>query len=269
MRWDEIPPATEPSKIRLGVIGDPIEHSLSPKMHQAALDALGINADYYGIQVPPADLEPAIRHLAEVGFTGLNVTIPHKQDKFLLHSGDAIAKSIGAANTIRFQEGEIECTNTDAEGFFSPICSYPKGKALILGAGGAAAATANALDNNGWNFCVWSRTSEKARTLAEKYDAEVRFEPSPRGCSLVVNATPVGLIEGDEPPLIWKDLAEDAAVYDLVYRPGPTDFLAHALLHGARIIDGREMLVGQGAVSFKWWLKIEPPVEVMRKAVGL
>lgn len=292
MKWFDVPIYSHPHGphylgplvIRCGVIGDPVDHSLSPQMQEAALEALGIPGEYLSIEVPQGDLEAAIEHLKMCGLHGLNVTLPHKQNAYLLRFGDTVVRTIGATNTVKFglpnshpQQMNIptraaqgvHATNTDAQGFFWPIRNLPKGRAMVLGAGGAAAAVAFALYKYGWEFSIWNRSSHVAQELATKYGGEFRDEPSPRGCSLVVNATPIGLREGEEPPLLWEHLEQGATVYDLAYRQGPTDFLSHALLEGAAVIDGREMLVGQGAVSLNWWLGVEPPVDAMRKAVGI
>ena len=289
MNWAEVPMAANtgaPPFVRLGVIGHPVDHSLSPAMQQAALDHLGIPGEYLAIDVSEHELEPAIEHLKLCSLHGFNVTVPHKQHPHLLIYGDSIVQTIGAVNTVKFVpvnpgvpaamhfpqsaiQRQISAINTDAQGFFTPIRDLRKGRALVLGAGGAAAAVAFALFKYGWEFCIWNRSSQAANDLAQKYGAEVRDEPSPKGCSLIINATSLGMNADEEPPLLWVDLSFGTTVYDLVYRQGPTDFLSHALLEGAAVIDGREMLVGQGAVSLNWWLGVDPPIDVMRKAVGL
>jgi shikimate dehydrogenase len=294
MNWAEVPMISNPFAenlgrppfIRLGIIGDPVDHSLSPVMHQAALNACGVEGEYLAIHVPPDELVPALENLKYRNFRGLNVTVPHKQSEKLIRAGDKTVRAIGAANTVLFGApvsdfafgiihsssvigSEVHTTNTDAEGFYSPLNSLPVGRALLLGAGGAANSAAHALCSHGWALSVWNRTSDKAAELANRFAGEVRDEPDPAECSIVINATTLGLNVGEEPPLVWNHLERDATVYDLVYRRGATDFLAHALLEGASIIDGREMLVAQGALSFRWWLGLDPPIDVMRKAVGL
>ncbi|MDQ2985457.1 MAG: shikimate dehydrogenase [Armatimonadota bacterium] len=277
MNWHEIVPELDPLDpfgrtpigLRFGVLGDPVEHSLSPRMQEAAFDALGIPAEYLAISVNEVEFDPCLTNLEMCGFAGVNITVPHKQHPTLLALGDAVVKQTGAANTVRFTNEGTQVINTDPPGFYAPIQTLPHGRALVLGAGGAAAAAIFALREKGWDVAVWNRTSSKAQSLAARWMCEHRDEPDPAGCSLVVNATSLGLHQGEEPPLEWRRLEAGTTIYDLAYRQGPTDFLSHALLEGVRTVDGREMLVAQGAVSFSWWTRRNPPVEVMRKAVGL
>ncbi|MEO7453252.1 MAG: shikimate dehydrogenase [Fimbriimonadales bacterium] len=264
-----LPQYSEGRPFRLGIIGDPVEHSLSPKMQVAALTESGFDGEYIAIQVPNGELPDAIEHLRDLGFVGLNVTLPHKQHALLIEQGDATVRAVGAANSIKIEKGDVFATNTDAIGFFRPIQDLLPGKALVLGAGGAAAAVVYALSENDWDVQIWNRTAEKAEELARRVAGTVYPEPDPTGCTLVVNATSLGLHEGDRPQLIWENLEENATVYDLAYRQGTTDFLQIAAQRGNQTIDGKEMLVAQGAASFHWWTGRKPSIEVMREAIGL
>jgi shikimate dehydrogenase len=263
--WREFANADE---IQLAVLGDPIEHSLSPLMHQAALDCLGMIGKYHAIKVRFNEFEDCITHLASAGFLGVNVTIPHKEAAAQMARGDSLVDTLSFANTLRFSEGLIEAKNTDVEGFLAPIAQLLPDRALVLGAGGAAAAAVYGLRRDGWVVDIWNRSLARAEDLALKLGARVVHEPDPSNCSLVVNGTPLGL-SGETPPLEWRKLAKSTTVYDMVYRRGPTQLLEAADAIGCSTIDGREMLVEQGALSFEWWLNRTAPRDIMRKAIGL
>ncbi len=259
--------------MRLAVVGDPVEHSLSPRMHSAALDALAIEGEYLAIHVPLGEFDDAVAHLIACGFRGVNVTLPHKGEAADIGiPDDEVVSQIRVANCLLFDD-EVRARNTDVPGFLAPLDGVPAGDALILGAGGAAAAAAYALLRSGWIVSIWSRTQERAHDLAEALeqygDCDARDLPSPSGCSLVVNATPLGLNPGEMPPLDWAALKSDAIVYDLAYREVPTDLLMEASIRGNRTVDGREMLVEQGALSLEWWLEVRAPRDVMNEAIGL
>jgi len=263
--WHELEPS---DAMQLAVVGDPVSQSLSPVMHQAALDHLGIPGSYHPLRVRLHEFEPCIAHLAAVGFTGVNVTIPHKVLAAQLAGKDSLANWLSAANTLKFTGDRIEAVNTDLAGFLAPISGLPPGIALVLGAGGAAAAAVYGLTSNGWAVNVWNRSTERANALAQRFDTSVVPEPNPAECSLVVNATPLGLAD-EMPPLVWGELSDRPTVYDMVYRLGLTPFLRKAASMGCATVDGREMLVEQGAASLEWWLGKPAPRGVMRKAVGL
>lgn len=270
--WREVRPLSDRG-VRLAVVGDPVAHSLSPRMHAAALDALAIKGEYLPIHVPAGEFDDAVAHLIACGFRGINVTLPHKGEAADIGiPDDEVVSEIHVANCLLFGD-EIRTRNTDVPGFLAPLDGVPAGEALILGAGGAAAAAAYALLRSGWSVSIWSRTQERAydlvEALAQYGDCDARGVPSPAGCSLVVNATPLGLSPGEMPPLDWDALKSDAIVYDLAYRDGPTDLLVEASRRRNRTVDGREMLVEQGALSLDWWLEVRAARDAMRAAVGL
>lgn len=259
---------------RLAVLGDPVEHSLSPKMQTSAMRALGIDAEYAAIRCTADEFAECIVHLARSGFFGANVTVPHKASAYKLATAmDEESRILAAANTLRFTKDGILAKNTDVAGFYKPIAAIAPGNALLLGAGGAARGAAYALLKNGWNLRLWNRTRPRAQTLANDLrqygNAEIFEQPSPKECKLIVNATAVGLNAEGLPPLLWDELDAEAVVYDLVYGDSPTSFLRKAKESGSSIIDGREMLVEQGALSFEWWFDKVAPKEIMRRAVGL
>ena len=246
---------------RYGVLGWPVAHSRSPQMHQAAYAELGLNGwRYQRLPVPPEAFEETVRALPQAGFAGANVTIPHKEAALALaDEATEAAKEIGAANTLTFEGGRIRADNTDAPGLIAAVGEVP-GDALVLGAGGSARAAVWALAREGAQVRVFNRTRARAEALAE-LGAEVVDEPVP--AALVVNCTSVGL---DDPGAVPADPEGYAIVVDLVYREGGTAFARRARKAGARVVDGLEILVWQGALSLERWTGLEAPLDAMRRA---
>jgi shikimate dehydrogenase len=270
---------------RLGVLGWPVAHSRSPAMHNAALQALGMSDwRYQRLPVPPALFVETARSLQGAGFRGANVTIPHKHAALALAThASAPAREIGAANTLTFDgDGAIHAENTDAPGLIAALGSIldsPVGvRALVLGAGGSARGVVWALREAGASeVSVWNRTPERARALAG--DLGVRFASAPEPADLLVNCTSVGLegvaversaTEGEalnQLGLTFDQVGEYSNVVDLVYRSrASTPLLAAARAHGARTVDGLEVLVAQGALSFEIWTGVRPSREIMLAA---
>jgi shikimate dehydrogenase len=258
--------------IYLGVCGWPVAHSRSPQMHNAALAAAGL-ADwrYLRLPLPPELFAETVRALPAAGFRGVNVTIPHKHAALALADGvSAAARAIGAANTLTFEDGAIIADNTDAPGLLAALGESPAGRtALVLGAGGAGAAAAWALASAGAaDVAIWNRTPERARALAAAVGG--RAVEAAEAAEIVVNCTSVGLHDPDATfkalPLRADELGAGSLVVDMVYRAGGTRFLEAARTRGARVVDGLEILVAQGAASFERWTGLEAPREAMRAA---
>jgi shikimate dehydrogenase len=257
--------------IYLGVCGWPVAHSRSPQMHNAALAAAGLDDwRYLRLPLPPELFAEAVRALPAAGFRGVNVTIPHKRAALALADGatDA-ARAIGAANTLTFEDGAIQADNTDAPGLLAALGESPAGRtALVLGAGGAGRAAAWALASAGADVAIWNRTPERAREVAVAVGG--RAVEAPRAADIVVNCTSVGLHDPDATfkalPLGADELGAGSLVVDMVYRVGGTRFLDAARTRGARVVDGLEVLVAQGAASFERWTGLEAPREAMRAA---
>jgi shikimate dehydrogenase len=281
---------------RLGVLGWPVAHSLSPAIHNAALAALGMRDwRYQRLPVPPALFAETVHSLHESGFVGANVTIPHKRAACSLadRASDA-ARAIGAANTLSFApDGTISAENTDAPGLIAALpCPVRGSRALVLGAGGSARAAVWALGQEGaQEVLVWNRTFERAQALADELGARAVSRPEP--ADLLINCTSVGLElapGGREEPsegersasvqpsakdaaelnqlaLTFDQVAEYSYVVDVVYRAKPTALLSAARAHHVHAVDGREVLVSQGALSFELWTGKPAPLEVMRRAV--
>jgi shikimate dehydrogenase len=258
--------------IYLGVCGWPVAHSRSPQMHNAALAAVGLDDwRYLRLPLPPELFAETVRALPAAGFRGVNVTIPHKHAALALadRASDA-ARAIGAANTLTFEDGAIVADNTDAPGLLAALGSSPAGRsALVLGAGGAGRAAVWALKRAGAaDVAIWNRTPQRARALAAELGA--RAVEAPERADIVINATSVGLHDPDATfkalPLGADELDAGSLVVDMVYRAGETRFLEAARTRGARVVDGLDILVGQGAASFERWTGLEAPREAMRAA---
>jgi shikimate dehydrogenase len=244
-----------------GVLGHPVAHSRSPAMHNAAFAALGLDWHYVKLPVPPELFDETVRGLPGSGYRGANVTIPHKLAALsLADSASPAARAIGAANTLSFVDNGIVADNTDAGGFLAALGEPPAGRrALVLGAGGAARAIVFALIDSGIaDVQIWNRTHERAQELAAKFGARAVARPEP--ADIVVNTTSVGLHEGTLP---LDGLAAPETAVEMVYGQ-PTRFASWATERGARLVDGLEILVRQGALSFAIWTGVEPPLDVMR-----
>jgi shikimate dehydrogenase len=266
---------TRPS--RLVLLGHPVAQSFSPRIHNAALRAANIPLEYTLIDVTAARLAAVLHELRSAGAAG-NLTIPHKQAAFgLCDHVTGVADRAGAVNTFWVQDGELIGDNTDIAGFEFAVrelldtarIEQPK-RVAILGAGGAAAAVATAVSEwQGTEIVVWSRDGSRAATLAQRFDS-ARAEPellaAVRGADLVVNATPLGMVD-DSLPVPIEALARKCLVFDLVCRTGETAWVRAARDAGFHACDGMPMLVEQAARSFRRWLGVEPNREVMWAAL--
>jgi len=255
----------------LGVCGWPVAHSRSPQMQNAALAAAGLRDwRYLRLPLPPELFEETVRALPAAGFRGVNVTIPHKLAALALSDeASEAARAIGAANTLTFEGDRILAENTDAPGLLAALGEPVAGRtALVLGAGGAGRAAAWALRSAGADVALWNRTGERARELAASLG--VRVVESGVPAEIIVNCTSVGLHDGDATfkalPIEADELGAGSLVVDMVYRAGGTSLLEAARTRGARVVDGLEVLVAQGAVSFERWTGKEAPREAMREA---
>lgn len=262
---------------RLVLLGHPVDHSLSPIFQNAALRAAGISLLYEAVDVAPRDLLALLRQLKELGVAG-NVTIPHKVK---VHAScdelTNVAKRVGAVNTFWFDSGRLCGDNTDVGGFDAAaralIGGETKGARLVvLGSGGAAAAVIAAVEQ--WpdaQVAIVARHPERGAKLARRFRDVARVEKSSEAAvenaTLIVNATPVGQRE-DEQPLDLKIIPKTTAIMDLVYRRGGgTAWVKAARKRGNPAADGLPMLLEQGALSFHRWFGIEPDREVMRQSL--
>jgi shikimate dehydrogenase len=255
---------------RLGVLGWPVAHSRSPAMHRAAFAALGMTDwSYQRLPAPPELFDETVRALPGAGFVGANVTVPHKHAALALaDTATDRAREIGAANTLSFADGAIAADNTDAPGFLAALPRSPAGlRALVLGAGGSARAIVWALVQAGAaDVAVWNRTPQRAADLAQELGARAVLHADP--ADLLVNCTTAGLHPDTDPfkelPVSSDDLDGYAFVVDLVYRSPTTALLQAASGSGVATVDGLEILVRQGALSFETWTGRAAPLDAMR-----
>lgn len=274
----------------LGVVGYPVEHSLSPAIHNAAIQKLRLDWVYVPFPVKPEKLQAAIQGFSAIGVVGFSVTIPHKQAILpYLSAIEPIAQAVGAVNTVVRKEDKWVGTNTDVEGFLAPLQTlardWSEKVAVILGNGGAARAAIAGCHKLGCReIHVVGRNVRRLQEFRHSWcnflsavslkvhcwdDELLQLIPQ---ANLLVNTTPVGMYpKVEESPLSLEEMAllpPEAIAYDLIYNPNPTKFLQQAQQVGAIAIDGLEMLVQQGAAAFKIWSQIENvPVDVMRQAL--
>lgn len=262
-------------KIIAGVIGDPISHSLSPRLHGYWLNKYNINGEYNAFHVSSAELPAFIKSLRENDIAGVNVTVPHKESVLkLVDEIDEKAKKIGAVNTVYFKKDKIIGSNTDGLGFLTHLKQSTKtwkaesGPAVIIGAGGAARAIlVSLLDDDVPEIRLTNRTKERAENLAaEINDHRIRVvdwkerNDALRDAALLVNVTTLGM-SGQKPlELSLEKLPNNASVYDIVYSPLETSLLKKARSRGNETIDGLGMLLHQAAPGFYKWYGIMPEV---------
>ncbi len=260
---------------RLGIIGHPVAHSLSPAIQGAALRAAGVDATYDRWDTPPDDLAARVAALREPDCLGANVTIPHKQAILpLLDEVAPLAAGIGAVNTVVNDQGRLTGHNTDGGGFVAALREAgfePSGKRfLLVGAGGAARGIAFALREAGAAIAISNRTAARAEALAEAVGAEaVPFDAPPAPYDCVVNCTSAGMHgSGAEDALPCDPAAAEPAtlVVDIVYAPEETPLLRAARAAGLPVLGGLPMLIHQGALAFHLWTGRPAPLDAMREA---
>ena len=273
----------------LGIIGNPVEHSLSPVMHNAAIANLGLDYAYVPFPVQQGDLAQAIVGFGVVNLQGFSITIPHKQDIMPLLteiSDDAV--NIGAVNTVWRTQAGWKGTNTDVEGFVAPLKirsqDWTQVTPVVLGNGGAARAVIVGLINLGCpEVHVVGRNPDKLARFYQSWQHSTTITSKIKihnwdnlksllpTTDLLVNTTPVGMSpKVDASPVdasLMQKLKSTAIAYDLIYTPNPTQFLKLAAAQGATTIDGLEMLVQQGVAALKIWLQQPVPVDIMRNSL--
>jgi shikimate dehydrogenase len=293
--WQEARDVDPP--IRLGVFGDPVAHSLSPQMQNAALKQCEIGLQYARFHIRANELRSALRFFRELNFIGVNLTVPHKIAGFTqIDEADELANRTGAVNTIRLHDKKLVGSNTDGEGFLRAIRSefsvdVRDLRVMVIGAGGGtghAIAWQCALENCE-RLVLVNRTLEKAKALAERLQSffagprvlgpVARLEAVPwdeaalraqlAHVDLLVNATPLGMNPSDPSPIPGRLVAPHHMVFDAVYGSSRTSFLRAADQAGARGVNGLSMLLHQGALSFSIWFDREAPIDAMRAALVL
>ncbi len=288
-KWDSIDPP-----VRLAVFGDPVAHSLSPQMQNAALKTCKIDMQYARFQISPDELQSALDLIRELNFVGVNLTTPHKiAASKLMDEIDDNVKRIGAINTVKIDNAKLRGYNTDGKGFARAVrqefaVDLRDLRVMILGGGGAARAIAlQCARENCERLVIANRAFDTAQKLAEELreyfagprvlgpvrrlqaipweEAAIRFQIA--HLDLIVNATPLGLNRSDPSPIPARLLAPHLMIYDTVYREGRTPFVSAAIEAGARAANGLAMLLYQGALAFEIWFEREAPIEAMREAL--
>ena len=269
----------------LCVIGHPIEHSMSPVMHNAALKELSLDFIYLAIDVTPKDLEKAVIGFKKHDIKGINVTIPHKEKIIqYLDKIEPLAKKIGAVNTIKNVNGKLIGKNTDAIGAKKALIDagfeLTGKKALILGAGGAARAISFALSEKIDELFICNRTEKRAIKLAKALEDSTKITATGMNMSkealkslidkvnLLINTTPLGMYpDVGISPIPRELLADHLFVYDIIYNPLNTQLLKDASEIGCKTLNGIEMFINQGALAFEWWTDIKPNINTMKEKI--
>jgi shikimate dehydrogenase len=270
------------------VIGWPIAHSASPQMHQAALDAYGIDCRYIRVEVPPGQVSEAFTRMRSLGFIGANVTVPHKFDAMAAcDAKDPLAEALGAVNTVRFDAEALTGFNTDGPGFVAAVehdfsVRLADLKVLIVGAGGGAgqAIATQCVLSGVRHLVLVNRSVEKIAALQNKLrsittDLELivaglddpRLADISHQCDLIVNTSSVGLNPADPCVLPSACLMKHHLVYDTIYKPAVTPLILQAKSIGCRTSNGLSMLLGQGALSFQHWFPGTEPLPMMRESL--
>jgi shikimate dehydrogenase len=266
-----------------GLVGDPVEHSVSPVMHNAAYQKLGLDFVYLPFRVKKENLANAINGMRVLNIKGLNVTIPHKAAVLpFLDKVDTLALKIGAVNTIINDNGELTGYNTDADGFLDSLrgreVSVRGKKAVIIGAGGVARAIAFALMEKGTSMCIHNRSPERATELArqvmDSFGCRIELFPlekdslakTLKSADLLVNTTSIGMSSGiNDTPVPPELLKSGLVIFDVVYNPLRTRLIRDGMAAGATTISGIDMLVFQGAIAFEKFTGQKAPVELMKE----
>jgi shikimate dehydrogenase len=267
------------------LIGDPIDHSMSPTIQNAAFRSTGLNAIYVPFRVESSRLRFAIQGLKFLGVRGFNVTTPHKTAMLrYLDQVETKAAEIGSINTVKSDEGKLTGYNTDGAGALNALKEVgvsPGGKSILLfGAGGAARAIAHTLAGHRCAIDLVNRRVSRAQRLASLLRMKFGIQANSVSLSsrsmrrhvesadIILNASSMGMAGNENVPIPKKWLRSDQCVFDIVYRPVRTMLLRNAVLAGARTIDGLDMLVSQGACSFSIWTGKKAPVAAMRQSIA-
>lgn len=270
----------------VGIFGDPISHTRSPAMHNAAFRARGLPYLYVPFLVRPADLPRAVSSIRTLNLVGVNVTVPHKERILrYLDAFSAEAELCGAVNTVVNCDGTLFGDNTDGRGFLVSLqergLSPRRCEVVLIGAGGATRAVLMSLIRAGSaRITIVNRTQAKAQALVRTYRSlcKTQLEALPldalrdpalfKNVAFVINCTSIGLHGEEFPPLAFSATPRRCLFYDLLYRPGLTSFLHQARTARRPLLDGRRMLLHQGALAFSLWTRMPAPVEVMARALA-
>jgi len=262
------------------VIGDPINHSLSPNIHSAAFRELNLDSSYIGYRIPKGELESGVEGLKKIKISGFNVTIPHKVEMMkYLDKMDESCSIIGAVNTVVNNEGVLKGYNTDMDGFLEPLkkrnISIQDKKILLIGAGGAARAIIAVMSKEkAERVDIANRTTKNAEKLSE-FATRIELTTNVKkieeiknlqNYDIIINSTSLGL-KNELSPISFEQINQDSVIYDIVYSPMNTDFIKKAKDKKLEVIYGYEMLLGQATRAFEIWHGMKAPYNAMKKAL--
>jgi len=269
----------------LGIIGHPISHSMSPIMHNIALNDLNLDYVYIAFDVIPKNLKNALKGMKALNIHGLNITIPHKESVIpYLDKVDSLAQKIGAVNTLKLTNDRLFGKNTDAAGFKQALNDAeinPSGlDVLIIGSGGAAKAVSYSLIESVNRLTIFNRTKQnadqlvntlkkdsKSQIIAKKLN-EFNLANEIKNIDLLINATPVGMYPSHHESVVSPDMFhKDMTVFDLIYNPLETQLIKDAKIAGCKTLNGLDMLINQGALAFEWWTKKKPNTNLMKRKI--
>jgi shikimate dehydrogenase len=271
MNWPDAPSCH--GRFDLAVLGEGTDVDLLLPALKAALRAKAPDAIVARLHCDTADFPSCIAHLQSLGYKGASVGNPLKPEAAKLARDFFVVRhGLGVANALTLST-HIYAQNTEVPAFTAKIASLPPGAALVLGSGRAARSAVQSLFENGWKVRLWNRSVARSKPFVSLFEYYGKVEPvstaDPTGCSLIINATPLGAKAGEEPKVQWERAKPLSTAIDFVYRIVATEFLRKAAQRGFRTVDGRELLVEQAALALEWWTGAEVPRQPMLDAVGL
>ncbi len=270
MHWREVRPEST-KRLRLAILGEGTDVDLIAKSFRSALSARD-DSEVSVVDCGTEEFRDCIHHLTGCGYAGASICNPFKAEAAKLAKQFFIVRhGLGVANALKLGR-EIYAQNTEVSAFASKIKELKPGLALVMGSGRAARSAVLSLFECGWRIRVWNRNVIRSRPFAVVFEplgkVELASSPDPVGCSLIVNATPIGAKAGEQLPIKWTFAGSRTTVIDFVYRGVATELLRSASARGFKVVDGRELLVEQAALALEWWLGDSVPREPMLQAIG-
>jgi shikimate 5-dehydrogenase len=271
MHWSEVGPAQD-ERVRYAVVGEPPDNELLFKVLIAGFKALDQDIQLVSLDCERDRFPDCLTHLNDLKFKGISVGNPHKPVAAKLATQFFIVKhSLGVANALSLG-ANVFAQNTEVPGFRKVIAHLPPATALVMGSGRAARSAVMGLFESGWQVKLWNRNLQRSKPMVSLFlrygKIDTAHTPDPTGCTLIVNATPLGRKAGEEPPIIWKYARPKTTIVDFTYRVVATEFLRSGARLGFDTVDGKELLVEQAAYAIEWWLQKPCPREPMLAAIN-
>jgi len=271
MHWSEVARSGD-GRLRFAVVGEPPDSEILTKVFDAGFNALGVGAETILLDCEREQFPDCVAHLNGCKFQGISVGNPHKPVAAKLATQFFIVKhALGVANALSLGEN-VFAQNTEVPGFRRAIADVTPATALVMGSGRAARSAVMGLFESGWQVKLWNRNLLRSKPLVSLFlrygQIETAHTADPSGCTLIVNATPVGRKAGEEPPIIWKHARPKTTIVDFVYRAVATEFIRSGARFGFKTIDGKELLVEQAAYAIEWWLQKQCPREPLLAAIN-